>query len=192
MRLGIREVIFLLLLLAVPVAAYLLVFKPRNAQIAEARQEIAQKQAKLSQLARATRDIEDLGHEIDRLAEAIQVFEEKLPAEREVEVVLKEVWELAAKNRLTPRAVRTDKPLPTSQYIELPIKMTIVGNFDGFYSFLLELEKLKRITRMPRMELKKVTDGEGQMEAEVVLSIFFEAPGGAAEAASKSGGKGRL
>lgn len=176
MRFGNREIIFLLLLAVTPVAAYFYVFEPRNEQIAAARAEIARKQDKLRKLEAATMDIADLGAEIDKLTQAVAMFEQKLPAEREVEVVLREVWQLASKHELTPRSVRTDKPVAAAQYSELPIRMTIVGNFDGFYAFLLELENLPRITRMPKMELKKLADDdhEGRMQADVVLTVFFE------------------
>lgn len=178
MKFGTREIVFVLLLLAMPVAAYVFVFRPRNVQIAEARVEIQQKQAKLEQLNRATRNILDLGEEIDKLSETIELFEQKLPAQREVEVILKQVWEMAAKHRLTPKSVRTDKPVVSAGYAEQPIVMVINGNFDGFYSFLLDLEKLRRITQMPQMKLEKMkNDQEGQMEAMVVLSIYFDPQG---------------
>ncbi|MCC7193073.1 MAG: type 4a pilus biogenesis protein PilO [Phycisphaeraceae bacterium] len=187
MRFGMREMLFLLVLLALPAASYFFVFEPRNKQINEARREVKQKQAKLEQLEAATRNIADLGVEIDKLSEAIQVFEQKLPAEREVEVILKQVWELAARHNLTPKSIRTDKPVPAAGYSELPIRLTILGDFDGFYSFLLDLEKLKRITRMPQMTVKKIPPQEGQMQADFVLSIFFEA-----QNRGDDPGKGRL
>ena len=178
MRFGLRELVFILLLLAMPVAANFFVFQPRNSQIAEARAEILEKQTKLRDLEAKTKSMVDLGAEIDRLSEAIVEFEEKLPAQREVEVILKEVWELAATHQLTPKSVRTDKILKTDHYGELPIKLEIIGLFDGFYSFLIDLEKLSRITRMPTMKLKTLLrEGEGFMQADVVLSIFFEGDG---------------
>lgn len=190
MRFGMRELIFVLVLLALPAASYFFVFEPRNVQLAEARREIQQKQAKLEQLQAATRSIADLGEEIDKLGDAIQIFEQKLPAEREVEVILKQVWELAARHKLTPKSIRTDKPVPAAQYAELPIRMVILGDFDGFYSFLLELEKLKRITRTPQLAIKKIPTEEGQMQADMVLSIFFESQGG--QGGKNDSGRGRL
>lgn len=178
MHFGFRELLFVLLLLGVPVAMYFFVFEPRNKQVAEVRAEIRQKQAKLDELQQATKRIPDLGKEIDRLHEAIDVIEQKLPDERKVDEVLKQVWELATRQRLTPKSVRTEKPLPTLNFSELPITMEIVGNFDGFYSFLLELEKMPRITQLPKMKLSKVTvkdSSEGVMKADLVLSVFFEA-----------------
>ena len=174
MRMGTREVIFILLLLAMPVAAYFFVFQPRNEQIASARAEIALKQQKLAQLEAATMKIQDLGQEIDKLSTAITVFEEKLPAERETEVILKQVWELATRHQLVPRSVRTDKVIPGPLYSTLPIQMSILGNFDGFYSFLLDLEKLQRLTQIPKLDLQKIQTEEGHMKADIVLHIFFE------------------
>ena len=177
MRFGIRELVFLMLLLAMPVAGYLFVYEPRNTQYAAAREEIKVKQEKLRQLELATANINDLGSEIDHLTEAIALFEQKLPAGREVEVILKQVWELAAKNKLTPRSVRTDPPTKRAQFAEQPIKMVITGDFDDFYSFLLDLEKLNRITQLPVVKMKKMDSDDGQMQADIVLSIFYENAG---------------
>jgi ribosomal protein S27AE len=40
-------------------------------------------------------------------------------------------------------------------YIEQPMKMELYGNFDSYYSFLIDLEQLPRITRIRELELKK-------------------------------------
>ena len=174
MQFGPREAVFVLLLLAMPVAAYFFVFQPRSAQITEAREEVSAKQAKLKELEMATKSIEDLGAEIDRLREAITLVEQKLPAQRDVEIVLRDVWRLAAENKLPPKSVRTDTIIDTAHYAELPIKMKIVGDFAGFYTFLQELEKLPRITRTPELKLKKQNNESGLMQADMILSIFFE------------------
>lgn len=187
MKFGIRELVFLLVLLAMPLAAYFFVFEPRNKQIAEAEREILDKQRKLRTLEQATMNIADLTAEIDRLEDAIDLFKQKLPEEREVEVILRQVWELAALQRLTPKTVRTDRPVTSTAYSELPIRMTITGDFDGFYSFMLALEKLNRITRVPSMKLKKLNLDEAQMQADIVLSIFYEQAGNAASTGTDSG-----
>jgi Tfp pilus assembly protein PilO len=84
---------------------------------------------------------------------------------------------LPGKQRLGVKSLRTDKAVAAAQYSEQPIKMVIVGDFDGFYSFLLDLERLKRITRMNQMQLKRIQNDEGQMQAEITLSIFFDPSG---------------
>lgn len=179
MRFGFRELLFILVLIAMPVASWWFVFKPKNEHISAAEREMLAKQQKLQQLQLATKQIENLGEEIDKLTKAIELFEAKLPAEKEVEVILKEVWQVAAKHELKPRSVRADKPIKAARYSELPLKMVIAGDFDGFYAFLLDLEKLSRITRVPDMVLDKLEKGDdGQMEATFTLSIFFEPQAG--------------
>jgi len=154
MKLGLREFLFLLLLASLPMAAWRYVFEPRNQQIEAVREQISAKREKLDQLRSATEQIDDLGAEIERLSHAVIHFERKLPAQREVEVILKEVWELAARHGLNPRTIRTDEPVMNAHYAELPLRMTIDGDFDGLYSFLLDLEQLQRITRYRMRRLK--------------------------------------
>ncbi len=59
-------------------------------------------------------------------------------------------------------------------YIELPLKMELSGNFKSYYSFLLELEQLDRITKVRELNIQKSKDGQGQVEASFVVSIFFQ------------------
>lgn len=174
MRFGFREFVFVILLLSLPGASYFMLFRPKNAQIAQAREETRKKQGKLDELEKATEKYLDLEHEIEKIREAVELYEQQLPEQREVEGILKEVWTLADRNDLVPKSVRTDKIISTGTYAELPIKMVIVGDFDGFYNFLSELERLPRITRLPQMKLKKSQREEGVMQADIVLSIFFE------------------
>jgi type IV pilus assembly protein PilO len=174
MRLGIREAVFLLLLLATPVLFYFLYFQGWHEARVQALEQVRRDEDRLAQFDQAQRQFDDMGQELERLAAAIARFEEKLPAQREVEVILKEVWELAARNRLTPKRVQTDKPVAAADYAEQPIKMQITGDFDGFYQFMLELEKLPRITRTLQIKLNKDPSAEGMVNADLILSIFFE------------------
>ena len=88
--------------------------------------------------------------------------------------ILKEVWQMAEANSLTTRTVKTQKSERGPSYSEQPITMTLAGDFTGFYSFLLQLEKLPRITRLTQMKLEKINERDGEMTAQLTLSIFFE------------------
>lgn len=182
MRLGIRELIFLLVLVAVPVAAYLFVFQPRNQEIAQARQEIARKRAKLEELRQATRRIDDLGLAIDDGKAAIERVEAKLPTEQNIDEVLRQVWEIAREQTLNIKSIKPETRVSTSHYHELPIRVQLTGNFDGFYQFLLSVEQLPRLTRIKDLEMER-NDGEtGDMAADFVLSVYFEPSGSSSEA----------
>ncbi|RMH26786.1 MAG: hypothetical protein D6693_06560 [Planctomycetota bacterium] len=174
MRFGFREAVFLVVLLAVPVASYWFVFRPQNAEIERARQEIAQKEAMLRKLAEVTAQREDLAALNTEIAEAIAMIEAKLPTAREVDVVLAQVAAIAEENRLSLAKVKSDDPVAMASYMEQPLKMVIRGDFEGFYQFLLDLENLDRITRMPTVDIERSRDADGDMSAEFTLSIYFE------------------
>ena len=96
--------------------------------------------------------------------------------------VLTEVSQLAEANSLSTRTVKTLKSERSAGYSEQPIEMTLSGDFNAFYLFLQQLEKLPRLTRVTGMALNKINDRDGEMDARVTLSIFFEPDSGAANA----------
>lgn len=185
MRFGIREVIFLIVLLAVPVASFVYVFSPRNAEITQAREEIAVKQERLNQLEQMTGKIKDIGLEIENGKQAIALIEEKLPSEDDVAGMLEQFTQLARTNHLSVPSFKPQPPVPAAAFMELPIEMVMEGQFDDFYEFLLALERLPRITRVHQLKMEQASavtgpgrrpDDElppGSMKAEFTLSIYF-------------------
>jgi len=186
MRFGMREILFLLLLAAIPIASWWFVFRPRNAQIADAKQQIQAKRMKLQSLNRTTARMGRLKTDIDEYNKAIDFFQSKLPPEKEMDKVLGEVWQLAQANNLSTKSIRTVKKRglimltdPNGPYAEQPISLELEGDFNqGLYSFLLALENKPRITRIHRVQVEKVRNGaEGEVRAEIVMAIFFERSG---------------
>ena len=185
MRFGIRELIFLVVLLAVPVASWWYVFRPRNTEITQARVEIEIKQAKLDKLREVANRIDDIGLAIEQGREAVELIEAKLPNRDQVDDILEKVWQLAKRNHLSLKSVKSEKPVPATLYMEQPLRVSMTGRFDGFYQFLLEVENLSRITRVPRVKLERITEAgglndadldTGLMQADFTLSIYFEQP----------------
>ena len=95
---------------------------------------------------------------IDELSSAIKFFEQKLPQEKDVGDILQQVWDMAKTNSLQSKTVKPDKAETGPNYSELPIQMSLSGDFKGFYAFLQQLERMPRITRVTNMALSKITD----------------------------------
>jgi len=169
-----RELIFVLVLLAMPISSYWFVFKPRNEQITQARKEIEHKELLLDKLRAATAQSDDLARENAEILKEIEHVQSRLPTDKEVDVILRQVAELAADNNLKLERVRAGKAITATSYMEQPLDMLITGNFDNYYNFMLELEQLERITRLPKLKMKAAREQDGQMEAEFTLSIYFE------------------
>src|SRR5690554_6690767 len=174
MKLGIRELLFLSVMLAMLACTYFLIFKKASERREQKLAQIEAREKQMQHLAQITAGIQDLDAKVAELQQAIAFFESKLPQEREVGSVLDEVSQIALANSLQTRTFRTLKAERHANYSEQPIEMTLTGDFNGFYSFLLQLEKLPRITRILQMNLKKINDRDGAMQADLTLSIFYE------------------
>lgn len=173
MRFGARELLFFALLVAIPAGSYLWVFKPANQQVTQKRLANQIKVEKLEKVQKALVHVNDLDQEVKKLSEGIEFFESKLPQEHEIHNVLDQVAQIAHERRLETKLFRTLKPKPMAKYSEQPIKMEVCGDFDSYYQFLLDLEKIARITKVKQMEVDKKAKKEGMIEAKMELSIFF-------------------
>jgi len=104
----------------------------------------------------------------------LKFFESKLPPTSEIYKVLEQVTLIAQEQGLKPKTIRTLKKKDNSGYVEQPLNMELVGDFNSFYSFLLEIEKLPRIMKIRELEVKKNEKEEGMIDTNFVVSIFFQ------------------
>jgi len=171
---GLRKVVFFVLLLGLAYVAYQYMIKPANGHLAEAKGRVQTKLAKLAEFEKTVVAAEGFTKQLEQLQEAVEFFESKLPPESEIDKVLHDITVIVQKQGLRSKRVLRMKNKDNSGYIEQPLRMELVGNFNSFYSFLLELEKLPRIMKIRELELKKQTEHEGQIAADFKMSIFFQ------------------
>ena len=182
---NLRKIVFFVLLLGVTYIAYKYMIKPANIHLAEQKADVQAKLAKLAEFEKATTAAEGLKDQLERLQGAIEFFESRLPPTSEIYEVLEQVTVIAQRQGLAPKTIRTlkkkdnnggrpTKDVGQQRYIEQPLKMQLEGNFNSFYSFLLELEKLPRIMKIRELQLDKQTRYEGRIAADFIVSIFFQ------------------
>ena len=175
MKSPLKPVLFVALLIGMPLGAYFWVFRPANQQFQVQQQEIDVKISKLSQLREALDRVNDLDAEVLRLSNAIDFFADKLPAEHEIHKVLAQISTIADRQDLTTTLFQTQDAEPFAGFHELPIKVTMTGNFDAYYQFLIDLEQMPRITRIRQMELK-TNAAKDTITSQFMLSVFFQGP----------------
>lgn len=176
MGLGIRQFIFLVVLLAVPLASYFMVFKPQNVEIGKAKKEIEIKQAMLDKLRSATAKTADLELANAEIKKSIEAIESRLPSTKELDIVLREVAIIAGKCGLkVPTFKKNDRNQQAGGLArEQPLDVEITGDFDGFYRFLQDLEKIPRITKLQDMKLTRVDDADGNIKAAFTLTVYYQ------------------
>jgi type IV pilus assembly protein PilO len=169
-----RKIVFFVLLVGVSGAGYQYMIRPANKHLAEAKGRVETKLSQLAKFEEAASAAEDLAKQLEKLQEAIEFFESKLPPTSQIHEVLEQVTVIAQKEGLKPKTIRTLMKKDNSGYVEQPLKMQLEGNFSSFYSYLLELEKLPRIMKVRELKLEKQKGGEGQIAADFIVSIFFQ------------------
>lgn len=170
----IRQAAFLGLVIAVPVTSYFTVFRPQNERIAEVRRDIKEKELMLEKLELVTARASDLASANTEIEAAVIEIENRLPGTKEVDVLLEQVADLALGSRLRLQKVKAGAQAPSAKYREQPLEMKVEGDFESFYTFLVELEKLDRLTRMPDITIKRIDKEDGALEATFTLSIYFQ------------------
>ena len=178
MRFGAREIIFLIVLMAMPVGAWWFVFRPTNAEIRQARSEIQAKEQMLDKLSATTRQSADLARANAEVSKAISLIEARLPQGKDVDKILNQIADLARTSHLEIPKIKADKPVAAANYMEQPLDIVMTGDFDNFYTFLLKIEQLDRITRLLNLKLTRQEKDNGTMEAKFTLSIYFEPDAG--------------
>jgi Tfp pilus assembly protein PilO len=171
---GLRKAVFFVLLLGVAYAAYQYMIKPANRHLAEQKARLQTKLANLAEFEKATVAAKDLSYQLEQLREAIEFFESKLPPTIEIDKVLQDITVIGEKQGIKCKTIRRLEKKDNSGYIEQLLEMKLEGDFNSFYSFLLELEKLPRIMKIRKLELEKQAKSEGQITVGFIVSIFFQ------------------
>ncbi len=185
MRFGAREIILFLSVLMLPVLSYFMVFQPQSAKIEQAKSDIDHKREVLDSLRAETKRNESLAKANEVIKMRIDEMESLLPSNREIDQIVRQVSGLAIESGLTPPSLKSLKPIAAARFREQPLEMSTSGSFEGFYEFLLEVEKLPRITRIVDMVVKDSNDEGIEIEVDFTLSIYFSVDEQVAQGASK-------
>src|SRR5437660_4127165 len=125
MKLGLRELLFVCVMLGLLASSYFFVFDKMNRKRIAVAADTAEKQRCLANLRQSTAGIDDLNRKIDELQKAIGFFEKKLPQQREMDNILRELSQLSDEHGLTTRTVKTLKSERAANYSEQPIQLTL-------------------------------------------------------------------
>lgn len=174
MKGNLRKIIFFVMIVGMTYIAFQYMIKPAKKRLSDQNFKVQAKIEKLAKIEQLAVTAQNLNEQLGQLQNAIDFFESKLPPKSQIHKVLENVTLIVQKQGLEPKTIRTLPNKDNSGYIEQPLKMQFDGDFNAFYAFLLELEKLPRIMKISQLELKKIDNLEGHVAADFVVSIFFQ------------------
>jgi type IV pilus assembly protein PilO len=175
MQLGIRGLLALGVVVGLPLASYFMVFKPANKDREMRLQNLAHQEDLLTKLREETKKNTDLQSANEEIKKTVAAIEARLPSNKEMDGVVRQISDLAVQAGLEAPSMKSVKPVQAALYMEQPIELEVGGTFVGLFTFLAQLEKLPRITRISDM---KITAGlqpdQQEVKAEFTLSIYFQ------------------
>jgi type IV pilus assembly protein PilO len=173
MQFGFREMIFTSLSLGMVAGTYAMVVQP-HARAREKRvAEMHAMDVAIADIHKSTDGLDDVACRVDRQQQATNAFRSRMPGESDSQKTLDEVIQTAVANSLQAGEVTPLKRRELDGVIAQPVKLRFSGNFNGFYAFLLQLEGMPLITRTTQIDLSGIDDRDGQIQAEMTLTLYF-------------------
>ena len=175
MQFGFREMIFTSLLLGLVAGTYATIVEPHARARQQQLAEVRSMDAAISALGSSTAAFVPLARRVDQEQASAALFQARLPSPADTQKGVDEVLQTAAANSLQAGEALLLKPTEVDGLRAQPINFHFTGNFNGFYSFLLQLESMPRVTRISRLDLKGADDHDGQIQADMTLLMYFDA-----------------
>ena len=117
--------------------------------------DIAAKQTELAVLDHSRATAIGVNLKVNQLRVAVAGFESRLTPPGEMDKVLENIWRLTRVNSLQTKTIKTPGIQHIGGYREQDMEVSLVGDFNGFYQFLLQLEEGKHLVRIRRIHLSK-------------------------------------
>jgi type IV pilus assembly protein PilO len=146
-----KKVLVLILLLGVLAGLYYyLLFAPQQEQLA------------------IHRDLEKFKAQVAKLQAELMVVRAQLPEEREIPEILKNISALGKENQLEFILFRPKPEEPQTHYANVPIDLTMIGNYHNIGVFFDKVSKLPRIINVVdfNMGRPQPTRGKGEVREE--------------------------
>ena len=113
------------------------------------------------------------------LKERLTELRKKLPQEKEVSVLLKQISELGLKSGLgiilwKPEPKKTD---PEGLYVEIPVTVEVMTGYHQLGAFFSHISRLQRLVNISdiRLDVKKDTSGQTRIYAKFMARTFASA-----------------
>jgi len=173
MKMAVRALLILTILVT-PLAAWWFAFVPENQYIEAMTKDVEHKKMMLEKLRAETTKNADIHRTNEELRKSVAMIEQRLPSNKEVDAIVRQVSELAISSGLGAPGIKSSKPFKSALYMEQPLEMDVIGDFAGFFNFILEVEKLPRITRIHDLKIQSLLKGDAELRAQFTLSIYFQ------------------
>ena len=165
--------IFVAILLGSAAVYVLLVYLPQTRRLTVVRDQLARVSQTYDQDAVKARTIPQLQADVEQLKREFHNFDRRLPGQQELGEFLREISSTGEGGLLTNQVIKPGNPSSGPLYNRLPILIDFRCSFGELVHFLGRLNDMTRLTRVERIQMTPVADGEGMLDVHMQVNIYF-------------------
>lgn len=166
-------------------------FPKGSEHIAELKGQYEQKSAELARARASVADLPRFEAEYEQLHQRWELASELLPTDRQLPTLLRKITLAGQQTGVTFTMFRPAGMKPSDYHTEMPINVSVSGDYHSVGSFLAELSNMRRIVTVSNLKLttNQRNDGAGSTVAEFTASAYSlnTAPAPAAATTTKKG-----
>jgi type IV pilus assembly protein PilO len=151
-----KTIILIAIFLIPTVLFYFLIYTPKSKEIKSLDASIVKLNNEIATAEVKVRRLDELRAENEKLKKRLAELKEKLPEEKEVTALLKQISDLGLTSGL---AILLWKPGPRIQgpedlYVEIPVKVSVIGGYHDLGVFFSHISRLTRIVNISKIKIK--------------------------------------
>ena len=166
-----RYISLLILLVSVPMAAWVMAYKPINNAVAETASDIRVHTSRLANFPELNGQYRDMIAMMSDIEEATEIALKSIPNTPEAEAWLGQVSDIAKKHKLTMKSITTSGSKDSGEYGIMPIDLSIAGSFESMYAFIQSLEQMDRLLSIDRMSIRR--ESVNRLDVRFVIHLIF-------------------
>ena len=157
---------FILIFIAVQVAAYFLLWQAQTERIEKGRQDVAKQKETFLEKKRLAVNLESYKQQRQEIEQAFGALLKQLPNKSEMDALLIDINQAGLGRGLAFELFKpSEKENFTEFYAELPVAIKVTGNYHDLGAFASDVAKMPRIVLLTDLKLDPPKDGTLSMEA---------------------------
>ena len=182
-----HDIVVALVLLVVAIAAAMLfVYMPQDKALGELQEKIVTRKREIGKQTQRASVVPSLLRETQAMRAQYKDFDRRLPQQKELGGFLREISAHLSNESFSDQVIEPGRPTREPLFNTLPIIMKFKGSYLSLGTFLDQINKMERLTRVQRLTISAPPPGErtrevGTKEAavddelniELQLNIYF-------------------
>jgi type IV pilus assembly protein PilO len=183
----------ILVLIALAVAYYFLLFSPLRQEYLERYDERVQKEQQLAGLEQSVAELENARRNAPEIERQILEYSKRLPEQEEIPTLVVQIEQVAEGAGVTQLLITPEDPAPPpggGDFFVIPITMSFEGTYENMTDFLLRVRNLSRLVTINELTYEEVeaaggettttdtTSEENLLTVEVVAETYVQPAGG--------------